>query len=57
MPFNPTTANARLPQHPWQTFSGTDEDNERSVGTIWTDNGSFFYRIDNDGTVVTENSS
>lgn len=51
MPFGPTTANAENPAFPWQTFNGTDEDNERGVGTIWTENGSFFYRIDNGGTV------
>ena len=51
MPFGPTTANAENPAYPWQTFNGTDEDNERGVGTIWTENGSFFYRIDNGGTV------
>jgi len=51
MPFGPNTANAENPACPWQTFNGTDEDNERGVGTIWTDNGSFFYRIDNGGTV------
>ena len=51
MPFGPTTANAENAAYPWQTFNGTDEDNERGVGTIWTDNGSFFYRIDNGGTV------
>lgn len=36
---------------PWATFNGTDEDNERGVGTIWTENGSLFYRIDQGGTV------
>lgn len=51
MPFGPTTANAENTAYPWQTFNGTDEDNDRGVGTIWTDNGSFFYRIDNGGTV------
>jgi hypothetical protein len=51
MPFGPATANAENTDYPWQTFNGTDEDNERGVGTIWTDNGSFFYRIDNGGTV------
>ena len=51
MPFGPATANAENADYPWQTFNGTDEDNERGVGTIWTDNGSFFYRIDNGGTV------
>ena len=51
MPFGPNTANKENPACPWQTFNGTDEDNERGVGTIWTENGSFFYRIDNGGTV------
>ena len=51
MPFGPNTANATNPACPWQTFNGTDEENERGVGTIWADNGSFFYRIDNGGTV------
>ena len=51
MPFGPNTANKENPAYPWQTFNGTDEDNERGVGTIWTDGGSFFYRIDNGGTV------
>ncbi len=51
MPFGPNTANKENTAYPWQTFNGTDEDNERGVGTIWTDNGSFFYRIDNGGTV------
>lgn len=35
----------------WQTFNGTDEDNDRGVGTIWLENGSLFYRIDNGGSV------
>jgi hypothetical protein len=51
MPFGPNTANKENPEYPWQTFNGTDEDNDRGVGTIWTENGSFFYRIDNGGTV------
>ncbi len=51
MPFGPSTANKENSAYPWQTFNGTDEDNERGVGTIWTENGSFFYRIDNGGTV------
>ena len=51
MAFGPATANKENPAYPWQTFNGTDEDNERGVGTIWTENGSFFYRIDNGGTV------
>lgn len=51
MPFGRNTANAANADFPWETFNGTDEDNERGVGTIWTDNGSLFYRIDNGGTV------
>ena len=51
MPFGRNTANAENPDCPWETFNGTDEDNERGVGTIWAENGSFFYRIDNGGTV------
>lgn len=33
------------------TFNGTDEDNEFGVGTLWTENDSLFYRIDNGGNV------
>ena len=50
-PFGRGTANAENPDCPWDTFNGTDEDNERGVGTIWAENESFFYRIDNGGTV------
>lgn len=38
-------------KYPWETFNGTDEDNERGVGTIWVADGSLFYRIDDGGTV------
>lgn len=48
-PFGPNTANATNNAYPWQTFNGTDEDNDRGVGTIWTENGSLFYRIDQGG--------
>ena len=34
----------------WGTYNGTDEDNDRGVGTIWTEDGHFFYRIDQGGT-------
>ncbi len=34
----------------WGTYNGTDEDNERGVGTIWAENGSLNYRIDQGGT-------
>ena len=43
-------ANAN-PNYLWTTYNGTDEDNDRGVGTIWTENGSLFYRIDQGGTV------
>ena len=39
------------PNYLWTTYNGTDEDNDRGVGTIWTENGSLFYRIDQGGTV------
>ena len=51
MPFGGNTANAENPATPWATFNGTDEGNERGVGVIWAQDGSFFYRIDNGGTV------
>ncbi|MBR6380873.1 MAG: hypothetical protein IKS07_04255 [Lachnospiraceae bacterium] len=51
MAFGRGSANAQNPDLPWETFNGTDEDNEKGVGTIWAENGSFFYRIDNGGTV------
>ena len=35
----------------WETFNGTDEDNDRGVGTIYLQDGSLFYRIDNGGSV------
>ncbi len=45
-----TTLNAN-PDCLWTTFNGTDEDNELGVGTIWTEDGKLFYRIDQGGTV------
>ncbi|MDE7326647.1 MAG: hypothetical protein K2N63_10270, partial [Lachnospiraceae bacterium] len=44
------SVNENNSDYPWSTFNGTDEDNERGVGTIWNENGSFFYRIDQGGT-------
>lgn len=35
----------------WTTYNGTDEDNDQGVGTIWTENGSLIYRIDQGGSV------
>ena len=49
--FGRNTANGADPDHAWETFNGTDEDNPQGVGTIWAENGSFFYRIDQGGTV------
>ena len=49
MAFGPNTANGTNPNFPWQTFNGTDEDNELGVGTIWMENGRLFYRIDQGG--------
>ena len=48
-PFGAGTANGTNPHFPWGTFNGTDEDNELGVGTIWMENGSLFYRIDQGG--------
>lgn len=50
MAFGKGTANETNAALPWMTFNGSDEDNE-GVGTIWSDNGSLFYRIDKGGTV------
>ena len=36
-------------EYSWGTFNATDEENDRGVGTIWTENGSLFYRIDQGG--------
>lgn len=48
--YGQNTANATNPEQPWMTYNGTDEDNERGVGTIYQENGSLFYRIDQGGT-------
>ena len=48
-PFGAGTANGTNPNFPWGTFNGTDEDNDLGVGTIWMENGSLFYRIDQGG--------
>lgn len=49
-PYGKGTANETNSALPWMTFNGSDEDNE-GVGTIWSENGSLFYRIDKGGTV------
>ncbi len=48
-PYGKGTANETNPDYPWLTFNGTDEDNDLGVGTIWSENGSLFYRIDQGG--------
>ena len=50
-PFGMRVENIDKEAYPWETFNGTDEDNEHGVGTIWTLDGSLFYRIDDGGTV------
>ena len=40
------SALATDPDYIYDTFNGTDEDNDLGVGTIWTTDGSLFYRID-----------
>ena len=47
--FGPGSVNATNSNYPWNTFNGTDEDNEKGVGTIWMENNSLFYRIDQGG--------
>lgn len=42
------TANETNADLPWTTFNGSDEEAE-GVGTIWVENGSLFYRIDQGG--------
>ena len=42
--------NEENPNYLWDTFNGTDEDNEKGVGTIWTEGGSLFYRIEEGST-------
>ena len=48
-PFGASSVNGTNPNFPWGTFNGTDEDNDLGVGTIWMENGSLFYRIDQGG--------
>ena len=50
-PIGKGTAFEKSEQYPWETFNGTDEDNEHGVGTIYTLDGSLFYRIDDGGNV------
>ena len=49
-PYGMGTKNETNSALPWLTFNGSDEDNE-GVGTIWSENGSLFYRIDKGGSV------
>ncbi|MBR3560079.1 MAG: hypothetical protein IKN81_00865 [Oscillospiraceae bacterium] len=50
-PIGKGTAYEDSEQCPWETFNGTDDDNKNGVGTIWTEDGSLFYRIDDGGSV------
>ncbi len=50
-PIGKGTAFEKSEQYPWETFNGTDEDNDHGVGTIWTEDGKLFYRIDDGGSV------
>ena len=50
-PIGKGTSFEKSEQYPWETFNGTDEDNEHGVGTIYTLDGSLFYRIDDGGSV------
>ncbi|MBQ7656777.1 MAG: hypothetical protein IJS41_09750, partial [Clostridia bacterium] len=47
--FGASIAASANPEFPFTTYNGTDEDNERGVGVIWTEGGHFFYRIDQGG--------
>ena len=49
--FGDSIAADASPDTLWTVYNGTDEDNDQGVGTIWTENGSLFYRIDQGGTV------
>lgn len=49
--FGESIAADASPDLLWTVYNGTDEDNDLGVGTIWTENGSLFYRIDQGGTV------
>ncbi|SFI61537.1 hypothetical protein SAMN04487775_103130 [Treponema bryantii] len=48
-PYKRSAAGEKNSDNAWETFNGTDEDNDRGVGTIWNENGSLFYRIDQGG--------
>ena len=41
---------AEAEDYTWGVYNGTDEDNELGVGTIWTEGGKLYYRIDQGGT-------
>ena len=49
--FGSSIAASANPDFLFTTYNGTDEDNDRGVGTIWAEGGHFFYRIDQGGTV------
>ncbi len=49
--FSAPRSGEQYTDYTWGNYDGTDEDNERGVGTIWTEGGHLFYRIDQGGTV------
>ena len=49
--FGQSIAADASPDLLWTVYNGTDEDNDLGVGTIWTENNSLFYRIDQGGSV------
>lgn len=51
MPYGKGSAAETNPEFPIDTYNGTDEDNEKGVGTIWNEDGKLYYRIDQGGLV------
>ena len=49
--FGQTIAANVKPEYMWSVFNGTDEDLDLGVGTVWTENGHLFYRIDQGASV------
>lgn len=48
--FSTARAGEDYTDYTWGVYNGTDEDNERGVGAIWTEGGKLYYRIDQGGT-------
>lgn len=51
MSFGKGSANYTNTNTVWDTFNGTDEGNEKGIGTIWTENNELNYRIYEAGNV------